>query len=49
MHGRAAVSRTLHYLQQGKITLSRNVRIMIFGYNAKDESCEHYPHHTGLL
>jgi len=49
MQGRAAVSRTLNYLQQGKITLSKNVRIMIFGYNAYKESCEKYPHHTGLL
>ena len=49
MHGRAAMSRTLQYLQQGQITLSKNVRIMIFGYNAEKESCKDYPHHTGLL
>jgi len=49
MHGRAAVSRTLNYLQQGRITLSKNIRIMIFGYNATDGSCEQFPHHTGLL
>jgi len=49
MQGRAAMSRTMQYLQQGKITLSTNVRIMIFGYNAKNESCKDYPHHAGLL
>ena len=49
MQGRAAVSRTLSYLQQGKITLSKNIRIMIFGYNANNDICEDYPHHTGLL
>ena len=49
MHGRAAMSRTLGYLQKGQIILSKNVRIMLFGYNAENESCKDYPHHTGLL
>jgi len=49
MHGRAAVSRTLKYLQQGQITLSKHVRIMIFGYNAENQNCTDYPHHIGLL
>ena len=49
MQGKAAVSRTLQYLQQGQIILSKNVRIIIFGYNAERESCKDYPHHAGLL
>jgi len=49
MHGRAAVSRTLKYIQQGQITLSKHVRIMIFGYNAESQNCTDYPHHAGLL
>lgn len=49
MHGRGAIGRTLPYLQKGQIQLSKNVRIMLFGYNAENESCKEYPHHTGLF
>lgn len=48
MHGRAAVSRTLQYLQQGQIILDQQIRVVIFAYNFDEANRHKYAHHLGL-
>lgn len=48
MHGRAAVGRTLQYLQQGQIILDQQIRVMIFAYNFDEAHRNKYAHHHGL-
>jgi len=47
MQGRAALGRTLDYLQKGQIVLKNNIRILMFAFNIDGPRLK-FPHHAGL-